>query len=219
MYYINACKKVDSLLVLGCGGHGKVIAETIILEGIYKKLAFIDDIYKEPGEKIFNLPLIGKLESVFNKKILKDYPNAIVGIGDSILRIRWLNILKNFGFKIPIIKHPTAWVAPSSKIEYGTVIFANSTVQTNTCIKRGVIINTASSIDHDCLIGEGTHICPGVNLAGDIKIGNNCFIGIGSSISNGITIKNNVILGGGSFLMNDLPENTKALGVPARISL
>lgn len=54
----------------------------------------------------------------------------------------------------------------------------------------------------------------------DIKpvcIGNHCFVGIGSCIMPGVTIGNNVVIGANSVVTSDIPDNSMAVGSPARI--
>ena len=50
-----------------------------------------------------------------------------------------------------------------------------------------------------------------------IVIGNNVHIGIGSTIMPGVRIGDNVIVGCSSVVTHDIPDNSVAAGVPARI--
>ena len=50
-----------------------------------------------------------------------------------------------------------------------------------------------------------------------IKIGNNVNIGWNSIIMPGVTIGDNVIIGAGSIVTKDIPSNSVAAGVPARV--
>jgi len=52
---------------------------------------------------------------------------------------------------------------------------------------------------------------------GRIIIGDNCFIGQKSVILPGVTIGNNVIIGAGSVVSKDIPSNTVAAGIPAKV--
>lgn len=51
----------------------------------------------------------------------------------------------------------------------------------------------------------------------DTRIGNNVFVGAGSIILPGVTIGNNVVIGAGSIVSTDIPDNTVAVGNPARV--
>lgn len=51
----------------------------------------------------------------------------------------------------------------------------------------------------------------------NVKIGNQVFIGAGSTILPGVNIGNRVIIGAGSIVTKDIPENSVALGNPAKV--
>jgi acetyltransferase-like isoleucine patch superfamily enzyme len=57
---------------------------------------------------------------------------------------------------------------------------------------------------------------PDIELFGTIKIGSNVFIGMDTLILPGVTIGNNCVIGAGSIVTRDIPNNTVALGSPAR---
>lgn len=52
---------------------------------------------------------------------------------------------------------------------------------------------------------------------GCIKIGNNVFVGAHSSVLCNVKIGNNVIIGAHSLVNKDIPDNSVAAGVPAKI--
>ena len=52
---------------------------------------------------------------------------------------------------------------------------------------------------------------------GKIVVGNNVFIGMNSLILPGVTIGDNVIIGAGSIVTKDIPNNSVACGVPAKV--
>ena len=51
---------------------------------------------------------------------------------------------------------------------------------------------------------------------GKVKIGDNVFIGANTTILKGVTIGNNVIIAAGSLVTKDIPDNSVALGSPAK---
>lgn len=52
---------------------------------------------------------------------------------------------------------------------------------------------------------------------GEITIGSNVWIGDKVSILGGVTVGDNVIIGTGSVVTHDLPANSMAAGIPARV--
>lgn len=52
---------------------------------------------------------------------------------------------------------------------------------------------------------------------GEIKIKDNCFIGANSIIMPGVTIGTNCVIGAGSIVTKSIPDNSVAVGVPAKV--
>lgn len=50
-----------------------------------------------------------------------------------------------------------------------------------------------------------------------VIIGNNVFIGVNTIIMPGVTIGNNVVVGAGSIVTQSIPDNSVAVGNPARV--
>lgn len=50
-----------------------------------------------------------------------------------------------------------------------------------------------------------------------VKIGNDVFIGVNSIILPGVTIGSNVVIGAGAVVTRDIPDNSVAVGTPARV--
>ena len=153
----------------------------------------------------------------FRFRIRQSLPFAALGIGDSLLRSSWFDHLQSLGFQLPVIIHPSAWISPSAEIGCGSVIFAQSAVQTNVTIGSAAIVNTSSSVDHDVNLGDFVHICPGVHLAGEVRVGDHSLVGIGSSVIPQITIGSGVTIGAGSSVVTDIPDLVTAVGVPASV--
>lgn len=58
---------------------------------------------------------------------------------------------------------------------------------------------------------------PLVDVVKPIKVGNNVFIGYGSVILPGVTIGDNVVIGAYSVVSRDVPSNSVAAGIPAKV--
>jgi len=79
-------------------------------------------------------------------------------------------------------------------------------------------------ISHYAFIGSNVTIHYQVTIAQDIngraaKIGNNCIIGAGAKILGNVTIGDNAKIGANAVVLKDVPCNSTAVGVPARIIL
>lgn len=83
----------------------------------------------------------------------------------------------------------------------------------NVFLHRGTIILT-----HDwaswCFVNSHNDFLPS---HGKVKIGNNVWLGENVTILKGVTIGDNVIIGLGSVVTRDIPSNSVAVGIPAKV--
>lgn len=85
----------------------------------------------------------------------------------------------------------------------------------------GCVVHDNAIIGENCKIFSNVTIgnkwSNGANSSGPPTIGNNVMIGAGTVILGEIHIGNNCIIGANSVVLNDLPDNSVAVGVPAKI--
>lgn len=204
---------MKNLLILGAGGHGKVVAEAAMLTGRWDEIAFLDN--DSSLSKVLGIPVIGSFDDYLDYTTV--YSNAIVAIGNNLKRMTWLTKLEQAGYNIPVVIHPYSSVSQFCEIESGTVVMAGAVVNASSTIAKGCILNTSSSIDHDCVIGNGVHISPGVNVSGSVTVHDYSWLGVGAKIANNITIGSNTIVAAGTVVIKDVPDSVMVAGVPAQI--
>lgn len=56
-----------------------------------------------------------------------------------------------------------------------------------------------------------------IDIFGKIFVGNNVHIGTNAIIMPGVTIGNNVVIGCGAIVTKDVPDNSVAVGIPAKV--
>jgi len=198
-----------NVIVLGGGGHAKVVVSSLLALGI-KIEAIVDDKENKWGKNIFNIPITGQHDA----GDLKDR-KAVIAIGDNQTRKRLAIGTSVAGWKKVI--HPHAYVHPSVSIGEGTVVFAGAVIQPDAVIGRHCIINTGAVIDHDCVIGDFAHVGPGARLAGGVTAGEGAFLGIGTVAIVGVSIGKWSIVGAGGVVTENIPDNVIAVGVPAKV--
>ena len=201
------------LLIVGAGGHGRVVAEAATGNGQWHEILFVDDKFPELT-RINHWPVIGKITDL--KNIFEKGLHLIVAIGENTMRLRLQETGKGIGYEIGVVIHPTAQLSDNSMIGEGSVVLANCIVNTGTSIGRGVILNSASTVDHDNLIGDGVHLSPGVHLGGNVSIGSLSWIGIAATVVHGCTIGENVVAGAGAVVIDNVSDATTVVGVPAK---
>lgn len=201
------------LLIVGAGGHARVVADAAYCSGAWDKVVMIDDRYPALTSS-GGVPVIDSLKAMDSLKA--EWPHALIAVGRNELRLSLQDQLEDMGYQLATVIHPSAQVAGDVVIGDGSVLLANSVVNTGARLGRAVILNTAATIDHDCLLGDGVHLSPGVHLAGNVAIGDRTWLGIGSSVVNDCTIGPDVVVGAGGVVIADLPNGVTALGVPAK---
>ena len=138
---------MNNLLILGAGQYGAVAMETAKAMCCFDTISFLDDA---------NPIAIGKLEDY--KSFVKEYSNAFIAIGNPAIRKEWINRLKEAGFSLPILHHPSAIIMPSAKIGDASIIEALALVNSNCIIKEGCIISAGAVINHNAVIENCCHI-------------------------------------------------------------
>ena len=83
----------------------------------------------------------------------------------------------------------------------------------------GIIISGDAAFGDDVIIRNGVTIgLRHTGVRGSPKIGNRVDIGAGAKILGAITIGDDVAIGANAVVLEDVPNNSVAVGVPARIS-
>jgi len=206
--------KGESMVVIGSGGHAKVVIELIRAEGKY---GIIGCTGLTTGSFVLDdVPVLGT-DSVLPMVLAGGVKKAFIAIGDNRLRVALLAHALELGFEIINAISPHAVISSSAKLGKGIAIMAGAVINASAQIRDGVIINTTAGVDHDCYISDGAHIGPGSALAGNVEIGRESFLGIGTCVVPGIRIGSRTIIGAGSVVIRDIPDDVTALGVPARV--
>ncbi|MFC4735412.1 acetyltransferase [Bacillus daqingensis] len=205
---------MKELIMVGSGGHSKVVNETIAREGNYAVKAVVDDKFEEVVMRNGRLymPLMTAAS------LLQLFPEArwIIAVGSNEARRRLKERLPVPQTKYAVIIDPAAVVSPSAVIGFGTVVFANAVIQASAKIGEHVIINTSSIIEHDAFVGSYAHISPQAVLTGAATVLEGAHIGANASIIPGKTVGQWSIIGAGSTVIRSIPGYITAAGSPAQ---
>ena len=209
-----SARRGDAVIVLGAGGHAKVVIATLQAAGFTVAAVFDDDETKR-SSTLLGVTVKGALSEFASSS----YRHAVVAVGNNATRMRLAERLQNQSPNVEWITavHPQTSVHPSVKLGAGTVVFAGAVIQPDTLIGAHTIINTGATIDHDCFIGDFAHIAPGAHLAGDVRIARGAFIGIGAAVIPGRQVGEWAMVGAGATVISDIPAGATAVGVPARV--
>lgn len=198
---------MKGVYLYGAGGHAKVIAEILELQG-KSIIGVFDD--NEGIHHLLHYPVLGK----YKEEALGGSAEIIISVGNNGIRKKIAEQLKaSFGLAL----HPSIIFSKTASIGDGSVAMAGVTVNSEAKIGRHVILNTQCSVDHECQIGDYAHLSPQVALAGNVRVGEGTHIGIGACVIPGVVIGKWCIIGAGAVIINNIPDGATVVGNPGRI--
>jgi serine O-acetyltransferase len=80
-----------------------------------------------------------------------------------------------------------------------------------------VVVHPGAVIGENCIIGQGVTVGGRAGQRDVPIIGNNVLLGVGSKILGPVRIGDNAMVGANAVVIRDVPPNSTAVGVPARI--
>jgi sugar O-acyltransferase (sialic acid O-acetyltransferase NeuD family) len=205
------------VIILGAGGHAKVLIDTLLLRAV-EIAGIVDPDREKHGTSILGIPVIGN-----DDVVLKQGPSAVIlvnGVGSvkqPALRKQLFDSFKAKGFTFASVLHPSAVIAADVLLTEGVQVMAGSVIQTGCVIGRNTIINTRASVDHDCIIADHVHVAPGVTLSGCVVVEDRVHIGTGATVLQGVHIGRDSVIGAGSVVLQDVPEDALVFGVPGKV--
>ncbi|MDB5457169.1 MAG: sugar O-acyltransferase, sialic acid O-acetyltransferase NeuD family, partial [Caulobacter sp.] len=155
------------VVVLGAGGHAKVVIELLRTAG-FATPAVLD---ADPTPRdVAGAPVVGD-DTALARLRAEGLSQAFVAIGDNALRRKLADRATAAGFTLVSAIHPSAVISPSARLGAGVAVMAGAVVNADTVVGDLAILNTRSSVDHDGVIGSAAHIGPGCALAGGVTVG------------------------------------------------
>lgn len=198
---------MNRLVIIGAGGHGKVIADNALKNG-YTQVVFVDD---SASGRCMDLPIVGT--SAMLDELNDGATDFVIGIGSNPVRKR---IAERFALPWVTLVHPSAQIATGVTLGHGTVVMAGAVINAAASVGAHCIINTCAVVEHDNVLGDFVHISPRAALGGTVRIGELTHMGIGSVVRNNIEICSNCTVGAGAVVVKYIDSSGTYVGVPAR---
>lgn len=199
------------IVVVGAGGHARVVAEAVGADLVAGHLAPM------PGDHELLGPWLGDDDAAAGLVAHGHLLALGVGFVDRAGSERRARILERFDpSMLAVVVHPAATVAASASLAPGSFVAAGAVVGTCATVGVGVIVNTGAVVDHDCRLDRNVHIGPQATLSGGVEVGADTLVGVGATVRQGITIGANAVVGAGAVVLSDVDASSTVVGVPAR---
>jgi sugar O-acyltransferase (sialic acid O-acetyltransferase NeuD family) len=207
------------VVIIGAGGHAKVVADAL-LAARARVLGFTD----ADGSR-HNQKMCGDLAVLGDDRFLESYTpatltlaNGIGGVssGPELLRHTVNERLVGSGWRFVSVRHPAAVVSAHARLGDSVQIFAGGVVQVGADVGTGCIVNAGAIVEHDVRLGPWVHVAPGAIVCGDVVIGQRSHIGAGAVVRQGVRLGDDTVVGSGAVVVCDFPGGGVLVGVPAR---
>ena len=194
------------LLVIGAGGHAKVVVDTALAAG--HEIAGIVGTPDDPAD-VLGFPVSHSADGL-------QADGFIVGVGRNDLRAQHFDKYVSRGMQPLALVHPSAIIGTGVRIGRGTVVVGGVVVNAEAEIGDNAILNTGCTVDHDVVIGDHALIGPQAALCGGVAIGTGVLLGAGVTAAPRVCVGEWTTVGAGAAIVDDLPPRTVCVGVPAR---
>lgn len=213
---LPATKAAPSCVVLGGGGHGRMVIEVLRCEGKYRPAGVTDR--RRKAATLLGIPCLGD-EGVLPQLPGRGIRHFVVGVGgvpDNRPRAALFEKARRAGLTAISTVHPSAVVSREATLSEGCVVMPRAVINPGASLGANVIVNTASVIEHDARLGDHVHVCPGAILLGGVEVGEGSFIGAGAIIRQGLRLGAWSVVGAGAVVLSDVGPGARVGGIPAR---
>ena len=187
-----------NIILIGGGGHCASCIDVIEQEGIYQIAGIVDKNY---DGKSLGYPSLGDDSHLENLK--KKFDFAFITFGQMQIaakRIAHFKLLKLYGFEIPNIISPRAYISKNSILSEGIILMHGAIVNSKASVGDNCIINTNALIEHDAVIESNCHISTGAIVNGSCLIKEGTFVGSNAtSVDSAVTKQGDFIKAGSLF--------------------
>ena len=207
---------LDEIVVIGGGGHAKVVISILRKLKRYRVLGYTD--LKDHGS-VLGVPYLGADRELAALTGRPEKLNAVLAVGQVGLgekRYELWTRLQLPSLSFPLIASPDAIVNEGVSGGRGAVVMDGGVINSGATIGCGVIVNTNSTVEHDVVLEDWVHVAPGATISGGVTVGRFSMIGAGATVIEGMKIAAGCIVGAGATVVHDLTEPGVYVGTPAR---
>jgi sugar O-acyltransferase (sialic acid O-acetyltransferase NeuD family) len=180
------------LLIVGAGGHGRSVAEAVLMADQFNLVGFLDDGAFANGEAVWGFPVLGPATAF--EQYVRQSTHAVVAIGNNTVRQKLFVQLQAAGFTLTNIIHPMAIVSPRAQLGVGIAVMAGAVVGTEAALGNGAIVNSCAVVDHHAQVHEFGHLGVNASMAGGSVLGALAWMQAGSAIGYNIQVASGTVL-------------------------
>jgi len=216
-YTMDGMEETQKIVILGAGGTGLLIADSILRDPRSDLVGFLDDDAQKKGVGQGRFPVLGALSfwralpaechfisSLYSPKSNVEFYLKIrsLGIPDG----RWANVVD-----------PSAIVSSSVVLGHGVYLGPVTVLEPNVSIGNWCAMLGRVYIAHDTCIGDYAACANSASIAGGVRVGLCAFIGANATVRECLQIGRHTVIGMGAVVIRDIPDGSIVVGNPSRI--
>jgi UDP-perosamine 4-acetyltransferase len=205
-------------LILGGGGHARVLIDALQAAGSASGCAILDQDRSRWGEDVLGVPILG--DDSLIPGLVRDGTRAFVvglgSVGDNAPRRRLFELALSHGLEPLSVLHPSALCSRWARIGRGSQLLPGAIVNAGASVGDNVIVNSGAIVEHDCVLGDHVHVATGARLASGVRVGDGAHIGAGAVVRQGLVIGEGSLVGAGAVVVKEVAPRLVVVGVPAR---
>ncbi|SFM99611.1 sugar O-acyltransferase, sialic acid O-acetyltransferase NeuD family [Algoriella xinjiangensis] len=182
-----------------------------------KVIGYYDD-FKQKGEIINDLQILGKITDILNDFKKNIFDVILIGVGYQHTNFA-SKLYDELHIDIPFYTfiHSTCIVDKTAIIKAGVVIYPGCIIDQQVIIEENVTINPGVMVGHNTVIGKHSFVAGSAAFAGYVTIGEKCFIGLNVTFVDNIKLSEEVNLAAGAVAIKNLLEPGWYVGNPAKL--
>lgn len=204
-------------VVLGCGGHARVVIDCLRESGTYEIVGALDPNPALHGQCVLDVPILGddELLGELTARGVTHFVVGLGGVGDNRPRMRLFDLGCSNGLEPVGVRHPTAVLSRWARVGRGCQLLPSTVVNAGAELGQNVILNSGAIVEHDCIVGDHVHIATGARLASTVRVASGAHIGAGAIIRQCLSIGEGAVVGAGAVVVKDVSAGVVVVGVPA----
>ncbi|MEO6376629.1 MAG: hexapeptide transferase, partial [Caulobacteraceae bacterium] len=130
------------VVVVGAGGHAKVVIELIRAEGRYEVVALLDA--DTTPRQVLGVEVVGDDDALPRLRV-DGIANAFIALGGNALRLKVGGRARAAGFELVNAISPMAVISPTARIGAGVAVMAGAVINAEARVEDFAIVNTNAS--------------------------------------------------------------------------
>lgn len=147
------------IAIVGAGGLGRVVAETLAQHDDHELAGFIDN-RLDAALPTGSPPILGPADALAEVARTHGVAGIVVAIGNPLVRIRLADVAAAAGLSLPAIVDRDARVSASAEVADGVYVAGGAIIGPGVRVARLAIINTAAVVEHDAVLEAACYVGP-----------------------------------------------------------